>query len=1165
MVVRGITIELMRDRSPKAGHPTCICASPLDSPHPHEGHMSSHRRRSRWSFALSLLLLPTLAATAYGQAAVISGRLTGEQGNPLEVATVFITEMNIAQQTDAQGRYSITIPAERVRSQAVVLRARRIGHVATSRPITITPGPQTQDFQLKLDINRLSDVVVTGVSAGTEQKKMPFAVATVNAADMPVASSNALSQLQGKVTGAQIVMPSGRPGQAPAIVLRGPKSLNATGRQQGPLVIVDGIILNGGTQDINPLDIESIEVVKGAAGASLYGSRAGAGVIQITTKSSANGSPGVRFNIRNEVGFSDIQGRYPAATRHMLRMDESGRRFCVVVTGLPACSRTVDFNEEALRINENGGDFALPAATFDRDYGIGKVATIRELKGLFQVNEWPTRYDPVSQAVSDGLYNNINADMRGKFGNTGFFVSASHQIEEGAIAFLKGDRRSTARLNVDQRIGESWNVAINSSYARRAIYPNGEFFRLTRVPAGVNILQRDKFGRLLVRSNPMDGGIQNENPLYTNAAPYSLETTDRFLGSITTRYTPFQWLDFDANASMDRDRSSDFFQRDRGYRATSSSSTIARGNIDAGADAGLSYNMSVGGTARHDFTNDLLSRFNVRYTYEQQDNEGVSASGTTLAVPGLRDLDNATENAGVGSSENTVRAMGVSGSVNLEFKERYIFDALYRVDGSSLFGENHRWADYQRVSAAWNISDEPFWPMVDAVNYLKFRGSVGTAGGRPSFAAQYETFTIGAGGLVSANTLGNKELRPEVTTETEWGIDAELFNKYGVNITYARAITKDQIFPVPPSVSSGFASQWKNAGTLDSKTWEVGLNLPIVTTQNITWSSRLGYDRTRTFITELGVPEFNQSTESQTLKYRVGEQIGTIYGKKFVRKCSELPAGFDTQCGPGKEWQRNSEGYVVWVGQGNTAGDGITKNLWQAYRPGCVNAAGAKVSAQGAVNCVKAGGIVNSPWGLADTNWGMLTVMRDSTGAADLKNLGNTLPDYRITMSHNFQWKKVSIYGLIDRSVGNKLFNEELHWSLGDFNVREEDQDGKTVETAKPLGYYWRGVPPEGPATGVGGFYDVLGGNSHTVEDGSYTKLREMSLSYDLGKIPGVGIGDWSFTLTGKNLYTWTKFKGWDPEVGVSGGNLGSAALTAVAAFQYPPRRTFTFTLNSRF
>jgi hypothetical protein len=433
------------------------------------------------------------------------------------------------------------------------------------------------------------------------------------------------------------------------------------------------------------------------------------------------------------------------------------------------------------------------------------------------------------------------------------------------------------------------------------------------------------------------------------------------------------------------------------------------------------------------------------------------------------------------------------------------------------------------------------------------------------FAAQYEAFTIGEGGIVTANLLGNKDLKPEVTTETELGVDAELYGKYGLNLTYAHSVTDDQIFPVPPSVSSGFANQWKNAGAVESKTWELGLNLPLVTTRDWNWSSRLGFDRTRTFITELGVPEFNQSNNNQTLKYRVGEEIGSIYGKKFVTNCSEFPLEFREQCGPGKEWQRNDEGFVVWVGAGNTPGDGITKNLWQAYRPGCISPAKVQIQTQGEANCEAAGGVVNSPWGIKDTHWGMLTVARDSTGAADLKKLGNTLPDYRLTMTHTVSWKKFSLYGMLDRSVGNSLFNQELHWSLGDFNVAEEDQHGKTVQTAKPLGYYWRGVPPEGPASGVGGFYDVIGGNNHTVEDGSFTKLREASLSYDIGRIPGVSFGQWSATLTGKNLYTWTDFKGWDPEVGSDAGNLGSAALVAVAAFQYPPRRTFTFTLNSRF
>src|SRR5688572_4568818 len=160
--------------------------------------MSSPSRRRLQSLLLIPLLLAGLTGATQAQQAQISGRVSAEQGNPLEIATVYITEMNISVMTDNQGRYVMPIPAERVRGQSVMLRVRRIGHVAASQPVTINPGNQTVDFVLKQDINRLSDVVVTGVAAGTEQKKMPFAVSTLSTAEMPVPSSNALTQLQGK-------------------------------------------------------------------------------------------------------------------------------------------------------------------------------------------------------------------------------------------------------------------------------------------------------------------------------------------------------------------------------------------------------------------------------------------------------------------------------------------------------------------------------------------------------------------------------------------------------------------------------------------------------------------------------------------------------------------------------------------------------------------------------------------------------------------------------------------------------------------------------------------------------------------------------------------------------------------------------------------------------
>jgi hypothetical protein len=195
---------------------------------------------------LALLLSLTTAVTASAQAgAVITGTVKSDAGTPLFGANVTIEALNISVGTGEDGRYTINIPGARIRGQQVVLRARQIGYVPMVKTITLNAGAQTHDFELKQDVNRLSQVVVTGVTGATEVKKLPFTVAQVTAEDMPVPGANPLSQLQGKVPGANIVSASGRPGTAPAIILRGPQSINASGRGQDPLIIVDGVISNG--------------------------------------------------------------------------------------------------------------------------------------------------------------------------------------------------------------------------------------------------------------------------------------------------------------------------------------------------------------------------------------------------------------------------------------------------------------------------------------------------------------------------------------------------------------------------------------------------------------------------------------------------------------------------------------------------------------------------------------------------------------------------------------------------------------------------------------------------------------------------------------------------------------------------------------------------------
>jgi hypothetical protein len=184
--------------------------------------------------------------------------------------------------------------------------------------------------------------------------------------------------------------------------------------------------------------------------------------------------------------------------------------------------------------------------------------------------------------------------------------------------------------------------------------------------------------------------------------------------------------------------------------------------------------------------------------------------------------------------------------------------------------------------------------------------------------------------------------------------------------------------------------------------------------------------------------------------------------------------------------------------------------------------------------------------------------------------LGNALPDFRFAITQNVQFRKFSVYALLDASIGQQVWNEGFHWAHLDFLSHDVDQSGKSVENAKPIGYYYRAAPPDN-GSGVGGFYDLLGPNNFSVEDASYAKLRELAVSYDIGRI--AGSGNWSVTLVGRNLFTITGYRGFDPEVGIAvnpGGNpntniAGSRAINAVDAFVFPNLRTFTVRLATSF
>jgi hypothetical protein len=257
----------------------------------------------------------------------------------------------------------------------------------------------------------------------------------------------------------------------------------------------------------------------------------------------------------------------------------------------------------------------------------------------------------------------------------------------------------------------------------------------------------------------------------------------------------------------------------------------------------------------------------------------------------------------------------------------------------------------------------------------------------------------------------------------------------------------------------------------------------------------------------------------------------------------------------------NDEGFLVWVGNGNSWRDGVTKNLWQTRLPKN-----------------------ESPWGY-ELAWGHPIVDRPlcpngtpgatcqyGAGVGINQIIGNVFPDFRFSVSNDFSYKKLTLYALLDATIGNYINNQGEGWGLLSVSSAYFDQAGKTVETAKPVGYSWRAGGPE--STGTGGFYDVLGPNNYVVEKGSFAKLREVSLSYKLGPIARVG--DWTVGIVGRNIATFTGYSGYDPEVGCGGrdgggcggsgaGPTGSGIINQTDAFSFPTLRTWTFSLSTRF
>jgi TonB-linked SusC/RagA family outer membrane protein len=1080
---------------------------------------------------------------------------------PIPAAQVVVEGLRLGGVTDAQGRFLIlNVPAGEH-----VVRVEILGYAASSVTVTVAAGATaTANIRVVSEAIALQEVIVTGVAEGTRRAVLPINVDQISAQNLPVPSVSAGGAIQGKVAGATVMSGTGRPGAAPTILLRAPTSINAAGRNQEPLYIVDGVILSSSVLDIDALDIENVEVVKGAAAASMYGSRAQAGVVNITTRRGRTVlDDRVRYTARTEYGQSQLPGSFNLTQRHQFLMTEDGSQFRSNAAGNPACDwlscpsvapagqmRHLQWNTAA-----DGSQTLL---------GRGPWNTIMR-------EQWPgVVHDHVDELFTNGAFNQHYLGAEGRSGATNYHASYSFLGEEGVMPGQEGFKRHNFRLNLDQAVRPGLQMSGSAFYSRSTqnAFPESQgnpMFNLTRMPAGVSLRAClpgtvDDQGRpvtdcstgplslsrMIIRPDPFN---ENDNPLYEMLHRNYEVARGRFLGSANVRWTPVDIISLDANVSFDR---LDYGEEDlypKGFRDVRNTAGTREGRLYRYNSVTEGLNASLTGTVRQTF-GQLATRTTLRYLWEQQDDEWTGTTGFNFRVGDVPTFDNVvSENISAFSGRQPVRSDGYFGIVNLMYQDRYILDALVRNDGSSLFGTDQRRQWYYRAAGAWRISEEDFFQF-PGIDEFKVRYAIGTAGGRPSWAAQYETYSVTASGVAPV-TLGNVNLRPEHTTEQELGLDAAFMQRFVATVNYASGRTTDQILSVPQPAYTGFANRWMNAGTLESNTWELSLDARLVDRPNLAWSARLLWDRTRQEITELNVPAYTTGVAGQNLggvfNVRAGEAIGTFYGTQIATSCAHLPAGMDCS-----QFAVNNDGLLVWVG-----GAGSPNAGWQTYTTTANDRPAQRTwwGTQAPVDLAIRG--VRPMWG--EPIVGQCTD-RITGEATTYCPLGTTMPDYKLGLSSNLTWRGFQVYGLLESVQGISVYNQPLQWATFQSYAGIMDQSGMPEAEQKPVGYYSR-------LYGVSG----LAPSSRFVEDGSFVKLRELAVRYRLGgdplqAVPVLrGFDGVTFSMVGRNLFTWTDYDGYDPETGRGGGGTGSAALARVDGYNYPPFRTFTFGIELNF
>lgn len=1040
----------------------------------------------------------------------VSGKVTDDNKQPLPGVTIKIKNTNITTVSDTDGNYKISVP-----DTDIILTFSYIGF--DPQEVSVN-GRSIINISLLTKDSGLNEVVVIGYGT-TKKTDLTASVSSISKEALSQRTLFSLADaMKGKAAGVQITQNDGTPGSENTIRIRGASSVSASST---PLFVIDGI-LQDDANNISPGDIESVEILKDASGTAIYGSRGANGVVIITTKTGKSGSTQVEFY--NNTGVQTSGNLYKLMNASEYVHD----KFLSTYVYSPASTANPDIPASTL------GDYV-----YYRDSPIGTKGGFWGVPISSPYSSWRDHLSPdsVNTDWQKAMFKNsavqeYRLSVLGGANNTKYAFLGGY-MDQGGLMVYSGYKRYNGRFNFQQKLAK--NVTINSNISATKSNTSGFISSTSALNGGfasnaiiTSMLQQPPVNPLTFTDIEDNAGVDD----YITTNPYSLAKY------VTNAKNNTEWI---ARLGLDWNISNHFTFRSTGTFTNVNSETDAY--YPKTVSAGSKYNgralLSRGATNRYMNENLLYYKGMIGKDHKINVMAGAIFEGNKYSLVTAENQNYDIETLGVfGLSNGTVPIIptytitkwtmaSFLGRAEYSFKNKYLATFTMRTDGSSRFSATDKWGYFPSAALAWKASEEGFIKNINSISSLKFRTSIGQSGNTaiPSYLtlSTIATYFSPMDGTtpnygVVVDRPENLSLKWETTTQVDAGVDGGLFNnRVTFTVDWYLKKTKDLLIQKVTPGYSGYRTTWTNLGSIQNSGLEADINAAVISTERFGWniSTNIGFNRSKAI--------------------EIGNELSLAPG---------VVSGIGTSA-----IIRNGEPLGQWFGYKT---NGIYQNQDEI-----------KASNLTEINGIAIAAIRPGTRRFIDQNGD------HKIDANDRVILGQGQPSFTGGLTNSINYKGFDLNVVVQYSYGNKLYNAnrvalESGRNTNNMNAARANSwkpslyhmtNGNLIEAGNPSEEYRMGGSPEENL--------ML---SDWIEDGSYIRLSDVTLAYrfDAAVVKKIGFKGLSLFATAKNLWTWTKYSGYDPEVNTRQGGFGDL-MPSLDYASYPRSKVYSLGLRAQF